>query len=164
MDGQDYSCPTDIWKSERTLRNFRFLTLLSILVAAISLAGGLSATEPDKPESKTAFVDLDGDGFNDAATDANNDGIPDPELPPTETISTTVGMQVRTISLMASTPQTPILVSQKSWKATFGQRRLAALGLTAFRCDLGVGSNDVTSAAGGVGGGGACAGGVCLPH
>jgi len=110
-------------------------------------------------------VDLDGDGFHDSLEDTNNDGIPDFNKPEMDGDAQTSGMQVQTVNPFADMVQMSVEPSRSTWKASFGLRRLAALGMGSSRCDFDAGSGDSDDlGSGGLGGGGACAGGVCLPR
>lgn len=144
------------------------ITRILPVVFSLSLSLFLLSAVPVAGEDKTSqevFVDLDGDGFDDRVSDANNDGIPDPVEDEPESLSAESSMHVQTINAFADLTQAPTVAPKTSWKALFGQRRIAALGLTVSRCDFDAGSGDGESnGAGGLGGGSACAGGVCLPR
>ncbi len=120
-------------------------------------------TAEDKEQS-AVFVDLDGDGFHDSATDTDNDGIPDMGESESETLSEGSGMQAQTMNLFADPPPAATVETHTSWRAGFGLRRIAALGLGANRCDFDAASGNGDNLSAGGAGGGACAGGVCLPR
>ena len=116
----------------------------------------------DKPHSdKPAFVDLDGDGFNDSADDADGDGIPDEfehKAAPKIIAVSEVGA-----SFFAELNAEATIEQYLSAGQRFALRKDAARDITSCRSDLaaafddsgGFGSN-VTS------GGGHCVGGVCF--
>ncbi|UCE25990.1 MAG: hypothetical protein JSU74_04665 [Candidatus Zixiibacteriota bacterium] len=52
----------------------RLLTLLTLVIASLFLFGTVYAGNDDP--TRTGFVDLDGDGFNDNMKDSDDDGIP----------------------------------------------------------------------------------------
>lgn len=139
--------------------------LVLIFTTCVALAFLAAPISAEDKEQKSVFVDLDGDGFNDIAEDANNDGIPDPDQTGSAAVSETTVLQVQTVNPFADLPQTPVVLPRTSWKSLFGQRRIAALGLSVNRCDFDAafGNNDNLTNSG-LGGGGACAGGVCLPR
>ena len=56
---------------------FKTLSILLFLWLIIPTTSAIPAAEDDENKKKSTYLDLDGDGINDNASDFNNDGIPD---------------------------------------------------------------------------------------
>ncbi|MCP4685846.1 MAG: hypothetical protein GY867_10430 [bacterium] len=139
--------------------------LLTAFILLITLTLWLSPASADSSGKTEVFVDLDGDGFHDQAVDDNHDGIPDPMGSEAEGESATPTMHATTVNPFGNLTQTQVVESKTTWKAGFGVRRLAAMGLGSSRCDFDAASGDNDDRANsGLGGGGACAGGICVPR
>jgi len=129
------------------------VTIIAIVFLGVPAAG-------EDTSSKPAFVDLDGDGFNDQAPDLNNDGIPD------QIVSKAQNETPKLSGLLGN-----ILdeffdgSSLLSKRERFDKLKFAARGISlhrgGFNCDEGFGPGN------GIGLGAmsnSCPGGVCRPH
>jgi len=110
----------------------------------ILVAAGLLAIIVGAPSGLCAdlqrFVDFDGDGFNDNTTDLDFDGIPD-ELEFHGFLSSQSSLNLGVNQMFSGSDTLPSPSESKPCAADFG----SGLGLS-----------------GGLGGGGACAGGICF--
>jgi len=137
---------------------------LILLLIALFLLPAVSVADKEKPK-KAAFVDLDGDGFNDNLADNNSDGIPDryergksdASMP---AIGSALGDVFNSDASMAG------LEDLSSNEDRFGQRKFRTRSLSQ-RChgfgaeqDFGPGNG---IGCGSLGGHGGCAGGACAP-
>lgn len=144
----------------KTLQDLFYCLVLFVSITLIVTP--LSALAEDSTQ-KVVFADLDGDGFHDSAEDSNNDGIPDAPAENEGGSPETSIMHATTINPFGDMSAVQVAPSRSTWKGSFGLRRIAALGLGASRCDFSaVSGDDDNPGNGGLGGGGACAGGVCI--
>ncbi|HOP06727.1 MAG TPA: hypothetical protein PLF13_05480 [candidate division Zixibacteria bacterium] len=136
--------------------NRALLTLASVLLLLI-VTFGMSLAD-DSPEP--AWVDLDGDGFNDLAEDADQDGIPDFGV--SHAPATVAGPSQSGIFANMEMPEGASDVTAEPNSLLFDRLSKLTLAQSLTRCDLecafGGSSGDNSNAAAG----GACAGGVCL--
>ena len=132
---------------------YLFVGVLICSFAATIASGGAL------PE--TAYVDLDGDGFNDNIADNDDNGIPDRfESEPTKELAE-MG------SILGNVFNTEVNLDELySASEKFNMRKFKTRSLTQ-RCN-GLGASDDFGPGNGIGlgavsGGGGCAGGVCSP-
>lgn len=133
---------------------FAFLTLPSI-----------ASTANTEGAKKAAFVDLDGDGFNDNLADNNSDGIPDRyEWGKSDATPPAVGSALGDV--FNSNVSMAGIEDIRSNEEKFGQRKFRTQSLSQ-RChgfggeqDFGPGNG---IGCGSLGGHGGCSGGACAP-
>jgi hypothetical protein len=137
--------------------------LFLLLIIFLTAPPALSAEAVSAP--KAAFVDLDGDGFNDNLADNNSDGIPDRyEWGKTDTQLPAVGSALGDV--FNSDISAAGLEDLRSNEEKFGQRKFWTQSLSQ-RCngfgaeqDFGPGNG---IGCGSLGGHGGCSGGACAP-
>jgi hypothetical protein len=129
-----------------------------ILVAAGLLAVGLAATAGLAADLQR-FADFDGDGFDDNIPDLDFDGIPD-ELEFHAFLSSQSSLKLG-VSQMFSGSDAPTEPKQCAAER-FGAREFATRGISLKRVDFDAGFGSSLGLSGGLGGGGACAGGICF--
>lgn len=135
-----------------------------LLIIVFLIPPTLSAANMEKPK-KAAFVDLDGDGFNDNLADNNSDGIPDRyERGKSDAMLPKVGSVLGDV--FNGDKSLAGLEDFRSNEERFGQRKFRTQSLSQ-RChgfgaeqDFGPGNG---IGCGSLGGHGGCSGGACAP-
>ncbi len=135
-----------------------------LLVIFFLLPPAPSTANMEEPQ-KTAFVDLDGDGFNDNLADNNGDGIPDRyEWGKSDVSLPRVGSVLGDV--FSSEISMAGMEDLRSNEERFGQRKFRTQSLSQ-RChgfgaeqDFGPGNG---IGCGSLGGHGGCSGGACAP-
>ncbi len=137
---------------------------ISLLIIIFVLPLALSAANSEEPK-KAAFVDLDGDGFNDNLADNNGDGIPD-RYERDKSDASLPKMNSALGDVFNSDAAVAGLEDLQSNQDRFGQRKFRTQSLSQ-RChgfgaeqDFGPGNGIGCGALGGHGG---CSGGACAP-
>ncbi|MEW5795426.1 MAG: hypothetical protein AB1772_03600 [Candidatus Zixiibacteriota bacterium] len=138
-----------------TSRLSPILGLVSLTIAAImACAPCAHASEP------MAFVDCDGDGFDDNAPDDDSDGIPD-EFERHGYISASGG-QLQVSQMFAGHEAHVHAPIHVRCGEGFSRRRFATRAVCENRLDFDTGFGSGLGLGGGLGAGGGCAGGVCF--
>jgi hypothetical protein len=146
------------------MRHYRAQTAFFFCLAGlIFLIGSVALTaEP----GRTHFVDLDGDGFDDNATDSDNDGIPEFSKQPSS--GSQVSDNDSDFKSLADFSLPGLTATEEtSTSAKFKGLQFSARSLMRNRCSL---DSDAAFGPGnGIGmssmsGGMVCAGGVCQPR
>ena len=118
-------------------------------------------------ESKSLFVDLDGDGFDDNVSDANNDGIPEFSAAATMSEAREENPSSETGALADFSFGSAAIDDGQSFSAQFKGLQFTARSLSRNRCsldtDAGFGPGNGTGV-GSTSGGMVCVGGVCHPR
>jgi hypothetical protein len=135
----------------------KFSQVLVLLGLAAIFVFATPAVFPSQP---TAFVDCDGDGFDDNAPDDDADAIPD-ELEYHSYITTPTGRLQATQMFSGSGTQVGSQVRLGCGEA-FGRRRFTTRAVSENRLDFDAGFGSSLGLGGGLGAGGGCAGGVCF--
>jgi hypothetical protein len=134
----------------------------NLLLAAFLALAAILAGNPSMAADPMAYVDLDGDGFNDNDLDADGDGIPDefepgyvPEIDEGEAAGIFADLEVAPV-------ETETTVLLETNEDVFGRLSFLTRNICENRCvfdaDFGSGLGIAVAA------GGACAGGVCRPR
>jgi hypothetical protein len=137
---------------------FKSRYLITVLILA--LVGALILPFDSSAASSGRFVDRDGDGFDDNAADDDIDGIPD-ELEPHGFFTAEIG-QLQVGTMFSSQPLAAAKTPIEAKSETFGRREFHTRGICLLRSDFDAGFGTGLGLSGGLGGGGACAGGVCF--
>lgn len=141
-----------------------FLAVILLFIAFLLLPS-IATTANTESAKKAAFVDLDGDGFNDNLADNNSDGIPDRyEFGKSDAALPAVGSALGDV--FNSNVSMAGLEDIRSNEEKFGQRKFRTQSLSQ-RChgfggeqDFGPGNG---IGCGSLGGHGGCSGGACAP-
>ncbi|MGB5106126.1 MAG: hypothetical protein WBP29_01090 [Candidatus Zixiibacteriota bacterium] len=141
------------------------LAAILIFTAALffPLANPISAESNKPPLQTTAFVDRDGDGFNDATPDQNADGIPDDlNFQASATSDSTVATQFSFAPSMMTVNRLPVFLRNST---AFDYLKSQLVGLSQHRGAFSAGAEFGPGADIGSGAvlGGGCIGGVCTP-
>ncbi|UCC44036.1 MAG: hypothetical protein JSU65_13135 [Candidatus Zixiibacteriota bacterium] len=109
-----------------------------------------------------AFVDLDGDGFNDALLDEDSNGIPDQLEPGRSGPAKDSAVKPRGAVIDLDQISRTLIASSNSQR--FSLREFRTRAQRANRCNLGFWFGGVEGLGAAAAAGGLCAGGVCIPR
>lgn len=134
---------------------------VAICLILLSLSPVMSPCLHAADHTTPSFVDLDGDGFDDAADDTDSDGIPDAvEAPPAPKI---IAVAEAGAAFFAELTAEATIEAHLSVAQRFKLRENAVRDITSCRSDL-VRTFDDSGEPGAnlTGGGGNCVGGICF--